>query len=244
MKNCELALVMPVYNEEACICQVVDAWNDELTRLGINFQMIVLNDGSTDETANKLEYYSNNPRIDFINKANSGHGPTILEGYSIAVQHAEWIFQVDSDNEMSHSNFNSLWQQREGYVALFGCRIGRQQNIGRKYISSVSRMTVKLLFGQGVVDVNTPYRLIRSSILTEIIKQIPLNTFAPNILISGVIAASGHKFINLPVPHEGRKTGVISIVKWRLWKAAILSLFQTISFRVKQPKQRVASCCI
>ena len=50
MTGYELVLVMPVYNEKACICQVVDAWHDELTRFGMNFQMIILNDGSRDGT--------------------------------------------------------------------------------------------------------------------------------------------------------------------------------------------------
>lgn len=234
MQSCELALVMPVYNEQVCICNVVDGWYDELTRLGMTFSMIVLNDGSTDGTSNKLATYSDNPHIDVIDKVNSGHGPTILEGYRLAVSRAEWVFQVDSDDEMSHSSFANLWQQREGYVAVFGYREGRQQNIGRSLISAVSRMAVKFLFGQGVIDVNTPYRLMRSSVLGEIIKQIPARTFAPNILISGVIAASKQPILNVPVAHEGRKTGTVSIVKWRLWKAAMLSLFQTITFRAKQ----------
>lgn len=237
MLNCELALVMPVYNEQACICNVIEGWHDELTRLGINFQIIVLNDGSRDETSDKLAGYSSQPRIEVINKENSGHGPTILKGYSLAVQHAEWVFQVDSDDEMSHSHFSDLWQHRNVCAALFGYRKGRQQNIGRSIISAVSRMAVRSLFGKGIIDVNTPYRLMRSCVLKEIINQIPVDTFAPNILISGVIAASNLPILNVPVTHEGRKTGTISIVRWRLWKAAMRSLLQTINFRLTRYRQ-------
>jgi hypothetical protein len=42
----ELALVMPVYNEEQCIAEVVQSWCEELVKLGIDFRMIILNDGS------------------------------------------------------------------------------------------------------------------------------------------------------------------------------------------------------
>lgn len=229
----DLVLVMPVYNEEECILRVVGAWHDELQRLGIDFKMIVLDDGSRDGTATRLTALSGNPRIEVISKENSGHGPTILKGYHMAVQQAEWVFQSDSDDEMSPNNFDALWQQRAGYSALFGCRSGREQSSGRRLISGVSRLVVRLLFGRGIVDVNTPFRLMRSSVLTQLLARIPDNTFAPNVLISGALAASSLPVLNIFVPHQGRKTGQVSMVKWRLWRAAFRSLLQTISFRMK-----------
>lgn len=234
----ELALVMPVYNEEACIVEVVQSWHRELNRLGIDFVMLVLNDGSKDGTASQLAQFSANKQIVVINKTNSGHGPTILQGYRQAVSDAVWVFQTDSDDEMSPACFAQLWQRREEYAALFGFREGRSQNLGRRLISSVSRLAVGLLFGAGITDVNTPYRLIRSDILAQIIATIPDDTFAPNILISGVIASSHLPVLNLPVPHEGRKSGTVSIVRWRLWRAAARSLLQTIAFGFKGVRVR------
>lgn len=231
--NHNLVLVMPVYNEEACIVSVVEAWHAELIRLSIDFSMIVLNDGSRDETASRLARFAGHERIRVINKKNSGHGPTILQGYRLAVEQADWVFQVDSDDEMGTASFEKLWVERKRYAALFGVRAGREQGTGRKLISAVSRHAVKLLFGRGVVDVNTPYRLMRSSILKEVVAMIPDGSFAPNILISGALAARRQPMLNIPVPHEGRKTGQASIVKWRLWKAAMSSLLQTIRFRYK-----------
>lgn len=241
MTRCELMLVMPVYNEAACICGVVDAWCAELTRLGIDFGMIILDDGSRDATAEKLAVYRDNPRIAVISKENSGHGPTILCGYRLAVERADWVFQTDSDDEMSPVHFQRLWSERRNYPALFGCRAGRRQNPGRRLISAVSRLAVRLLFAPGITDVNTPYRLMRSDLLARIIAAIPADTFAPNILISGVVAASGLPVLNLPVPHEGRKSGTVSIVKWRLWRAACRSLVQTLVFSGKRVKVKVVS---
>ena len=88
----ELALVMPVYNEEACVAGVVRAWLEVLGGLGIDFRMIVLNDGSRDRTAEVLAQYAGDARIEAVNKPNSGHGPTILEGYRRAVELADWVF--------------------------------------------------------------------------------------------------------------------------------------------------------
>ncbi|MDM8563305.1 glycosyltransferase family 2 protein, partial [Candidatus Marithioploca araucensis] len=153
-----------VYNEEACIETVIKSWYDMLSDLNMNFLIIVLNDGSQDRTAEVLAQFANNERISIINKENSGHGPTILMGYHKAVEIAEWVFQCDSDDEMKADYFPKLWAERQKYVALFGVRENRTQNLARKLISAVSRLTIKLLFGKSVIDVNTPYRLMRSCV--------------------------------------------------------------------------------
>jgi dolichol-phosphate mannosyltransferase len=227
----ELALVMPVYNEEGCIVEVLRSWKDTLSRLGIRYELIVLNDGSKDRTAEALASFAGDPTIVVVNKRNSGHGPTILEGYRMAVKRAPWVFQCDSDDEMRAEHFPSLWGLREGYDALFGIRAGREQNSGRKLISACSRLTVKFMFGAGVQDVNTPYRLMRASLLEQVLEQIPPDTFAPNVIISGAFAQAGLRLYNVPVPHEGRRTGSVSIVKWKLWKAAVRSFWQTLHCR-------------
>lgn len=236
----DLALVMPVYNEQDCIVDVVRSWKEVLSGLGMRYQVIVLNDGSKDRTAEKLAAFDGAPAIVVVNKKNSGHGPTILQGYRMAVEKAEWVFQCDSDNEMPAEHFPPLWARRETHDALFGIRDGRAQNVGRKLISVCSRLTVKMLFGRGVQDVNTPYRLMRASVLKQIVGQIPTDTFAPNVIISGAIAQAGLRICNLPVPHEGRRTGSVSIVKWKLWKAAIRSFWQTLHCRPKVTLDRDA----
>lgn len=227
-KKHELALVMPVYNEEECIVAVVHAWRDELSRLGIDFLMLILNDGSRDNTARQLARFETDDRIRVIDKENSGHGPSILLGYRLAESQACWVFQTDSDDEMSPRHFHELWRRRDRYDALFGARHNREQGAGRKFITQVSRMTVRLLFEAGVKDVNTPYRLIRSPLLKQIVDIIPPDTFAPNLVISGAVAMAGGRILNLPVPHQGRRTGSVSIVKWKLWSAARRSFFQTV----------------
>lgn len=227
----DLAVVMPVYNEEACIVDVVKSWHSVLSHLNINFRIIILNDGSNDSTAEALVIFASDDRIEVINKENSGHGPTILFGYQKSVQLAKWVFQCDSDNEMKSDYFPCLWKERQKFDALFGVRDDRNQNLGRKFISACSRITVRFLFGAGVTDVNTPYRLIRANILKQIVDQIPDDTFAPNVIISGVLSKAGLRIYEHPVPHENRKTGEASIVKWKLWRSAVKAFWQTFFFR-------------
>jgi len=224
----ELAMVMPVYNEEACIAGVIDSWRRLLATLDIRFELIVINDGSLDGTAEALAHFREDRQIHIINKPNSGHGPSILMGYHRAVQAAEWVFQCDSDDEISADYFRDLWVRRNEFAALFGTRTGRQQNASRKLITLGSRLAVRLRYGQGVSDVNTPYRLMRADLLDQIIRQIPADTFAPNIIISGVLAKNGVPIYEHPVRHVSRQTGVNSLRNLKLWNSAVKSLWQLI----------------
>lgn len=224
----ELAVVMPVYNEEACIVAVVTDWINILSSLKINFKIIVLNDGSTDNTARELMFFQPQLQVEIVNKTNSGHGPTILRGYHQAVDLATWVFQCDSDNEMEARHFPQLWQQREPYSGVFGIRSGRVQNLQRRLISVSSRFLIKRLFGNKVTDVNIPYRLIRAAVLKPIIQKIPPDTFAPNLIIAGALSKLDVPVLNIPIPIQLRQTGRVSIIKWRLWRAAILSFWQVV----------------
>ncbi len=227
----ELTVVIPVYNEEACIGSVIESWRDVLKSINADYRILVLNDGSTDGTADLLQRFEEAIEVEVLNKSNSGHGPTILQGYRIGVTDSRWVFQVDSDDEVKSVHFPMLWRRREEYDALFGVRTGREQNASRLLITWVSRTVVRVLFGSGITDVNTPYRLMRSDILERIIGQIPDDTFAPNLIISGALVRGKARIFECSVPHVGRITGSASIVRWGLMKGAVKSFVQTLACR-------------
>jgi glycosyltransferase involved in cell wall biosynthesis len=195
---------------------------------GIKFVMIVINDGSRDRTADILQGLAGEECIRVIHQSNQGHGPAILRGYGQAVALAEWVFQCDSDDEMRPDSFHELWRLRQQTDAVFGCRQHRKQSTQRKLISSCSRMTVELFFGKGIEDVNTPYRLMRSSALEPILESIPPDTFAPNVILCGALTFTGARVRSVPVPCRPRQTGHGSIAKWRLWNVALRSFGQTL----------------
>lgn len=228
----QLTVVMPVFNEEACIANVVTSWIRVLEGEGIDFRMLVIDDGSSDGTLTQLVRLAEDPRVQILHQANCGHGPTILAGYRTAVLEAEWIFQCDSDDEMEARHFPLLWRRREDYDALFGSREGRTQDLARAFISRVSRGTARLVAGSSAVhDVNTAYRLMRSAWLRPIIASLPDDLAAPNVIISAALSRAGARVFNHPVPFQPRRTGSISIVRWRLFKLALRAFLQTIRHR-------------
>ena len=236
-----LCVVMPVYNEQAAIGPVLEKWDTALKALGIDYVIRPYNDGSKDsslqvmrETAKRL-----GDRVDVRDKPNGGHGNTILTGYREAVADGfDWVFQIDSDDEMGPEKFGELWAKRNDYDFLVGIRDGRVQALPRKVISFVSRMCVRVFYGKSIWDVNTPYRLMRVSAFKEFFNTIPLTTFAPNVILSGLAARYKLRCYEMRVPQHDRTTGEVSIKKWKLLKAAARSFAQTIILAIRSARVR------
>ncbi len=228
----KLCVVMPVYNEQAIIGTVLEKWDDALLRLGMDYEIRPYNDGSKDDSlAVMRKVAEGRAHINVKDKPNGGHGNTILTAYREAVEDGfDWVFQIDSDDEMEPEKFSELWSKRGDYDFLVGMRDGRKQALPRKIISFVSRLCVRIFYGKSVWDVNAPYRLMRVTKFAESFKRIPLDTFAPNVILSGIAAKSGLRCFELPVSQHDRTTGEVSIKKWKLVKAAAKSFWQTIWF--------------
>ena len=229
----KLAIIMPVYNEEASIGPVLDKWKAALDRLDIEYAIHPYNDGSSDDTGRIIGEKAERSRGTIVphSKANSGHGPTILQGYREAAENGyDWVFQVDSDDEMGPDRFAELWENRGKYDFLVGTRDGRKQAFARELISFVSRLSVRLFYGKGIWDVNSPYRLMRVSAFRDIWNSIPEDTFAPNVIISGMAAQKKLRSFETNVPQKDRQTGEVSLKKWKLLKSAAKSFAQTIEF--------------
>lgn len=227
-----LIVVMPVYNEEAAIAAVLEKWIRKLNTLDFEhgFQIHAYNDGSKDRTGEILERCAaeHPEQIVVHNKPNSGHGATILQGYRENAPNAEWLFQIDSDDEMGPEDFDRLWALRDDNDFVTGARSNRKQAWPRFVVSLISRLTVRAMFGKTVYDVNTPYRLMRSSAFQKLFARISDSAFAPNVILSGMAAREKLRCAELQVPQRDRQTGQVSLRKWKLFKAAVRSFLQTV----------------
>ena len=229
---------MPVYNEEEIVGSVAESWLGVLDGLGIDYELVAIVDGATDASEQILRAVAERHRRLVVDvKPNSGHGPTILRGYRRGVATADWVFQTDSDDEMPAASFGELWAIRHDVDGVIGIRTSRNQSPGRRAISRLARLTARAAFGCRLADVNCPYRLMRSSALAPLVAPIPDDTFAPNVVLSGMLTRSGARLAEVPVPHQDRTTGAVSILGWRALRAAIRSFGQTVRLsRTRIPK--------
>ena len=241
----DLCAVMPVYNEEEIVGKVAESWLGVLDGLGIEYELVAIVDGATDSSEQVLRAVAErHQRLVVDVKANSGHGPTILRGYRRGAVTADWVFQTDSDDEMPAASFGELWELRHNVDAVIGIRTNRNQPAGRRAITRAARFTARLAFGCRLADVNCPYRLMRSSTLAPLLALIPDDSFAPNVGLSGMLARSGARLTEVPVPHRDRTTGMVSILGLKALRAALRSFGQTVRLSrtripASWPKNRV-----
>ena len=231
--NNRLVIIMPVFNEAKIIKTVLLEWIKVLNSLKINYKIKVFNDGSTDSTLDvltniKKEYPS---FISVINQQNSGHGPTILSGYKNNLD-SDWIFQVDSDNEMKAIYFKNLWDKKDDFDFIIGKRTNRKSPLIRKIMTYVSYLIVKLYYGKNVKDVNCPYRLMRSKSFINIINDLPNKMFAPNITITGMAIRKKLKVKQINIPFQERTTGInsLNLNAFKLLKISYSTFNETIHY--------------
>jgi dolichol-phosphate mannosyltransferase len=182
----DLCVVMPVYNESESIEQVVTEWRDELERLAIDHRFLLVDDGSTDDTADVLRQLAERfSTVSVLTKANSGHGQTCVYGYRAAIdQSANWILQIDGDGQCDPCFFERFWSVRTEGKAVQGFRRRRDDGLTRVLISQLLSVVVFLLSGRMIKDLNVPYRLMDGRTLKAVVDKIPADFQLPNVLVS------------------------------------------------------------
>ena len=228
----ELALVMPVYNEQGIIRQTVTDWEYLLKQLDINYEFHIYDDGSGDDTPKILkELAAANPKIIPHFRSRTGHGPTSLLGCR-ENSDAKWIFLTDSGSDASFKNFGRMWGMRRTYYFILARR-KRTLTIEHFIISTISSIIIKILFGRGVFDVNSPCRLMFCHAFRDIFQKIPGDTYAPNLIISGEACRRQIALCELQIDSYHAKPGSGYYAKDVTWTTVFKVLYQTIMFRLK-----------
>ncbi len=226
----ELAIIIPVFNEANVIQSVITKWLNHIESFGIDYEMHVYNDGSTDSTSVQLGKIMH-PRLFVHESENCGHGPTILKGYKSNLD-KQWLFQVDSDDELDIDEFGQFWSARDSFDFMLPTRSNRKINFFRSFITSFSYYTVIALFGRGIHEVNSPYRFMRvTEDFAGFIRKLPDDMKTPNIIISGYFALKKRAVLQLPVRFRARNTGKPSLVNFKLLHFAVSSFLQVLKFR-------------
>lgn len=234
----ELVIVIPAYNEEACIHEVVPNWIDGIAEVipKDQFKLLVINDGSRDKTGVILDELTGQyPNLIAKHQLNGGHGNAIFNGYQMAVQmNPNFVFQTDSDDQFVPSDFKNFWDKRNESDFVLGFREVRNDDRFRLLITRILKYSLLFIYGTYINDANIPFRLIRTTFLNKLLKALPLQTpFAPNIFLSVLAKKSGQKLFNIPVLHKERETGEVSIRHMKLLKVCWQSFKELTQFRLQ-----------
>lgn len=212
-----------MYNEDGNIRKVVGQAVEVLSSCCDEFEVIIVNDGSSDNTKEIAEELSrNDDRIKVINhEKNLGYGAALRSGLS-ACKH-EIIFQSDGDNQYDLNEIDRLLPYINDYDFVIGYRIKRRDPFFRSLEALWYRFMLILLFGLNLKDTNCAFKLFKKSIVSK------LDLVSNGAIINGEIIIkarkNGHSRIKeVGVSHYPRKAGKQTGAKPQVLLEALISI--------------------
>lgn len=226
-----LVLIMPVYNEEAVIEEVIrDVYREIISKVD-GSRMIVVNDGSRDSTPKILDKLAAEfEALEIYHKQNQGHGPAVYSGLEKA--EGDYLFLMDSDGQYLPEDFHKLWKRRDEADLLIGMRKERHDPASRLLLTKVVRAILSILLGAKLRDANSPFKLMNNSLWTRLKPHIPNDCLIPSIFIAAGTKKIGRKVLEIPVTHLKRPVGQSHIRYFKLFKFCVKAFSQLIRFNV------------
>ena len=234
----KLYIVMPAYNEEANIEEIVKQWHTVVEKTGSNSRLVIFNDGSTDNTYEIMQCLKDKySQFVPVTKPNSGHGSTCIYAYNYGINsNADYIFQTDSDGQTNPSEFWQFWGEKNNFDFIIGYRKNRQDGYSRIVVTKILKLLVWLIFGEKIKDCNTPFRLMNAKKLKPILDIIPDDFFLSNVIISMLVVKRKEKHLWLPISFNPRQGGINSINLKRIFKIGYKAIADFYTIKQKTYK--------
>src|SRR5919198_2105455 len=238
-----LSVFFPAYNDSATIASLVIPARRAAERLTPDYEVIVVNDGSADRTAEILDELARiYPQVRIVHhEKNRGYGGALRTGFATASR--ELIFYTDGDAQYDPAEMEALWRRLDTGVDLVnGYKISRSDPLHRIIIGRVYHHTVKLLFGLRVRDVDCDFRLMRRAIFEKV--RLEKNSGVICLEMMKKIQDAGFRIAEVPVHHYHRAHGKSQFFNFiRLFKTAVdvAQLWFALVVRREHEKSAVAA---
>ena len=163
-----ISVFFPCYNEQANVQRTVNQALEVLQNLGAEFEVIIVNDGSEDETGKIADAISGqNPNVKVVHhETNLGYGAALQSGFRAATK--KIVFYTDVDGQFDIKELPPLIPLMRNYDIVSCYRINRQDNIIRRINGYFWTKLVCLLFGLKLKDIDCAFKLYKRQIFNEI----------------------------------------------------------------------------
>jgi glycosyltransferase involved in cell wall biosynthesis len=182
-----LSLVLPALNEAANVEFVVRRSLATLPRYVDDFEIIVVDDGSRDETAaivNRLSALDPRVRLQ-RHPRNRGYGAALITGFRAS--RGDFVMFMDADRQFDIADLRLLAPFAGDYDIVAGFRMERHDPLHRRVFAEAFNVAVRILFGVHLRDIDCAFKLFRGDLL----RSLPLS--APGALINTEIQAKARR---------------------------------------------------
>lgn len=162
MSAITVSVVVPAYNEAEAIGPVVADLHAELKKKGMEFEIIVVDDGSTDGTATAVR--AEHGRV-IRHPANGGYGKSLLTG--IEASKFDWVLMIDADGSYPPSEIVRLFEFAPSFDLVIGAREGAHfwGTPTKAFLRWMYLRLASFVVGARVPDANSGLRLVRKSLV-------------------------------------------------------------------------------
>jgi glycosyltransferase involved in cell wall biosynthesis len=196
----------PCYNDEHAIAGMVRDVRAALVDRVDDFEIIVIDDGSTDGSVAVLHRLADEvPELRIIeHPVNRGYGGALQSGFAAATK--QWIFYTDGDAQYDASEIvRCLDLAADDVDVVQGFKVGRGDAWYRRLIGRCYHHTVKLLFGLPVRDTDCDFRLIRASTMESI--ELTSTSGVICVELMHALTQADARFVEVGVSHHWRPHG-------------------------------------
>lgn len=225
----KLSIIVPIFNEKKFILKLINKIKQTKINSYFEKEIIVVNDGSTDNTDLVLSKIQN---IKIINQKNSGKGRAVQNGIKIAT--GDLILVQDGDLEYYPKDYDKMLLpfKNQSKISVFGSRVlmnkkkyknflfpGKhpRQNFGPFFMNIILQNLFKILFKKNITDLLTGYKIYEKKIFKKI--KIETNGFETDHEITSKLVRLGYQIIEVPINYnprtreEGKKINFLDGIK-------------------------------
>jgi dolichol-phosphate mannosyltransferase len=208
----KLSVVIPAHNEEGAIADTVMEIAAALEDEGAEYELIVVDDGSTDQTATRVARLAEaNPNVRCLRSPySSGFGFAVRAGLDAFEGDAVAIMMADgSDHPGDLVNYHRLLQA--GYDCAFGSRFMRGAQVDgyprvKLILNRIVNLGIRLLFGHGYNDTTNAFKAYRREVI-ENVQPLLSHHFNLTVEIPLKAVVRGHSYAIAPIRWRGRTSG-------------------------------------
>ncbi|PIR43267.1 cell wall biosynthesis glycosyltransferase [candidate division WWE3 bacterium CG10_big_fil_rev_8_21_14_0_10_32_10] len=206
-KLSDLSVFFPLYNEEKNIKPLVKECIKVFPKIAENFEIILINDGSTDKTrdiAKQLEKKYKNVRL--VSQRNKGYGGAVKRGFKEAKY--KWVFFSDGDLQFDLSEVKKFIAYTKNFDLVIGYRKNRAEGTKRRVIAKMLKLwnLIFLGFPKNIKDIDCAFKLIKKD---AIVSATPLLSNGAMLTTEFLLKShkKGFKIKQIGVKHYKRKYG-------------------------------------